>query len=437
MSKATCSQLLSAADAWQSKLAQASEEHLWKETADQASWSKAAAASEKERRQLFNDMTTAQAERRAAEDGLRQMAHEITTARTALEGQRDEALLRASRAEDALTIAMSENRMLSERLGRTTQQAVDERQRLDAAEKRYGEMITRCDELADHRVRLEHERAQASEAQALALHEKRLVEAQLLEERKVGASTASREAALRNQVEMAERALTFNAAELVSVDRERLSLFGSSIASQMGSPTRVAYPPAPPTPSSGPRGLAEVAVEPAAAAAASPLPPAPTLPTAPLSPHPSQLMPSSTAPFYSPSSLLSPSSRGAAAMAARHLAYLGSSVPTSPAATAGSAVLPASVPLQTSLDVLRSHLDSLRAPESVPASPTLFASASTAPSTLLQAAKGAAAPSTPSRSNAEVVVPATPEASMRAAPSAPASVEMPRRGRGFAHESPL
>ena len=58
-------------------------------------------------------------------------AAEATTTRQLLESQRDEALGRAAKAEEALAAALNEQRSLSERLTRITLQSADERTLLE------------------------------------------------------------------------------------------------------------------------------------------------------------------------------------------------------------------------------------------------------------------------------------------------------------------
>ena len=199
-SKATSSQLLAAAGAWQARLSQEEHDHLIKESTDQAQWSRAAAQSEQERLRLFNDLSAAVAERRKVEDFFRQANAEATSMRQLLEAQRDEALGRAWRAEDALAIAISENRFLTERLAHQTTLAADEQTRREAAEQRCAQVAQRADDLAKNRIMLEQERAQASEALALALNERRQLDLRLHEERLRSMTSVSREEILRWQV---------------------------------------------------------------------------------------------------------------------------------------------------------------------------------------------------------------------------------------------
>lgn len=185
-----------------------------------------------------------------------------------------------------------------------------------------------------------------------------------------------RESALRQQVEAAERALTHSATQLVTVDRERLALQGSRLqrelevaslspylaqTSRMASESRMVAAAA----GAGPAGFAmpyagagaAYGTVPPADTWASPMtsstaPSAASAPPAPPTPPSMQLACASTAmPQYHSQS------RGAAAFAARHLATL---------ATSGAASSDPSTPLAASLDALRSHLETIRAPPSSP-----------------------------------------------------------------------
>jgi hypothetical protein len=147
--RATAQQLLAAAAAWQTKLVDVESEHTMSAITEQAERSRVLAQNEAERLQLFSDLSSAQAERRVAEELARQTSATAETSRQLLEAQRDEALLRAGRAEDALSTSLHEQRTLTERLARATQHAAEEHNRRDASERKYARMpLQRCHEIA-------------------------------------------------------------------------------------------------------------------------------------------------------------------------------------------------------------------------------------------------------------------------------------------------
>ena len=235
-SKAMSKQLLAAAGAWQSQLVEAESSHTRSALVEKAQRSHSAAQAEQERLRLFNELTGAQAERRMAEDRRRQTVAEAMATRQLLESQRDEALARAARAEDALTIALSEQRVLSERLARTAQQASDMTSRSAESEKKYVQMVHRVDELSAHRVQLEHERAVANEALQLQLRGIQIEDAKLQEERLASATKAAREAALRHQLGSADWAAAHGRCGLLDIERLALQeLEGALGSSALGS----------------------------------------------------------------------------------------------------------------------------------------------------------------------------------------------------------
>ena len=328
-SKAMSKQLLAAAGAWQSQLVEAESSHTRSALVEKAQRSHSAAQAEQERLRLFNELTGAQAERRMAEDRRRQTVAEAMATRQLLESQRDEALARAARAEDALTIALSEQRVLSERLARTAQQASDMTSRSAESEKKYVQMVHRVDELSAHRVQLEHERAVANEALQLQLRGIQIEDAKLQEERLASATKAAREAALRHQLESVDWAAAHGRGGLMDIERLALqelegalgssALGASALGAEGGSPRRTMT-------TMSPRGApldpfsADAAVRAAATEARE---------------SARRAMAAAASSDHPPLGMLAPPTRGSAALAARRLAGLGLSPAGSPSSADG------------------------------------------------------------------------------------------------------
>ena len=113
MHETIAGQLRAEASAWQARLTHAESEHTRlsdlserdrKQTADQV---------EQEKFRVLGELAAAQADKRAAEEQWRQVSAEASRVRQVLEAQRDEALGRAARAEEQLSIALQEKVLLS------------------------------------------------------------------------------------------------------------------------------------------------------------------------------------------------------------------------------------------------------------------------------------------------------------------------------------
>lgn len=158
--EAVASQLRVESQAWQQRLEQSEAEARRRQATDDLERRQTAEQTDQERFRLLGDLAAAQSDKKRAEDQWRLALEDSNATRQMLEAQRDEALSRATHAEDALAVALHERRTLSDSMARVSQQAAAERTALeikaDAAEKRWSESHRRCEELSHQRLRLEH-----------------------------------------------------------------------------------------------------------------------------------------------------------------------------------------------------------------------------------------------------------------------------------------
>ena len=196
MKDALASQLRIEATTWQARAEQGDMDHTRMSAAEAVERRRSNEHFEAERFRLMGESASVSAELRAADEQWRRNASEAAAHRQLLENQRDDAVSRAHRAEEALATSLAEQRATTDMLTRTQQHANDEMKVLElragSAEKRWEEASRRSDEMARERLRLEYGVAKADEALAVAHQSKKALEAQLSDERAVAQQTAKR-----------------------------------------------------------------------------------------------------------------------------------------------------------------------------------------------------------------------------------------------------
>jgi hypothetical protein len=229
--------------------------------------------------------------------------------------------------------------------------------RLAASERGYSEMAARVDELSAARARLEQDRVRAGEALAAALAQQHRIGEELQSEREASAGVARREEALRKQVEAAEWALAHNAAQTEAIAEVSRQHARAAQAAALEAALPQPPPPLSPEALSPYAAAAQQAVEAqmARANALAAVGAAATLAAArvPTPPHTPLSAASAASAALTATGGLSPS-RGAAALAARHLATLD---PASPIRAS---------PLGAYLDAVRSPYPTAERPSGQP-----------------------------------------------------------------------
>jgi myosin heavy subunit len=225
LTEALASQLRIEASQWQARLEQGEAERARKASEDEVERRRTAELAESDRFRLLGDLAELQAVHKASEENWRRLQAEAAATRGMLERQRDDAIARLARAEEALAAALGENTALGEALARTTHDARETRSLLeikaDTAEKRWAETARRCEELGRLKQESEQHRVASDEALTAALHDKRFIESQLNEERLSNQSSVKREGGLRGQLEAAEWALATSSQQAAALEAER------------------------------------------------------------------------------------------------------------------------------------------------------------------------------------------------------------------------